>query len=51
MHGLALEAKLSLEVDGSFHARDGFGHTLFTLANQGEEPFQHDGRGIDHTCV
>lgn len=46
MHGLALEAKLSLEADGSFHARDGFGHTLFTLANQGEEPFPRDGRGL-----
>lgn len=46
MHGLALEAKLRLEVDGSFHARDDFGHTLFTLANQGEEPFPRDGRGL-----
>ncbi len=46
MHGLAQEAKLSLEADGSFHARDGFGHTLFTLANQGEEPFPRDGRGL-----
>jgi FtsZ-interacting cell division protein ZipA len=46
MHGLALQANLSLEPDGSFHARDGFGHTLFTLANQGEEPFPRDGRGL-----
>jgi FtsZ-interacting cell division protein ZipA len=46
MHGLAMEAKLTLEADGSFHARDGFGHTLFTLANQGEEPFPRDGRGL-----
>lgn len=46
MHGLALQASLSLEPDGSFHARDGFGHTLFTLANQGEEPFPRDGRGL-----
>ncbi|OYY95742.1 MAG: hypothetical protein B7Y41_00110 [Hydrogenophilales bacterium 28-61-23] len=46
MHGLALEARLSLETDGSFHARDAFGHTLFTLANQGEEPFPRDGRGL-----
>jgi FtsZ-interacting cell division protein ZipA len=46
MHGLALEAQLSLDPDGSFHARDGFGHTLFTLANQGEEPFPRDGRGL-----
>ncbi len=46
MHGLALESNLSLEVDGSFHARDSQGHTLFTLANQGEEPFPRDGRGL-----
>jgi hypothetical protein len=46
MHGLALQASLSLEPDGSFHAKDGFGHTLFTLANQGEEPFPRDGRGL-----
>lgn len=46
MHGLAEEAQLSLEADGSFHARDGFGQTLFTLANQGEEPFPRDGRGL-----
>ena len=46
MHGLALEANLSLEADGSFHARDSQGHTLFTLANQGEEPFPRDGRGL-----
>lgn len=46
MHGLALEAKLSLEADGTFHARDEFGHTLFTLANQGDEPFPRDGRGL-----
>jgi len=46
MHGLAEEAQLSLEADGSFHARDSFGHTLFTLANQGEEPFPRDGRGL-----
>jgi len=46
MHGLALESNLSLEADGSFHARDSQGHTLFTLANQGEEPFPRDGRGL-----
>lgn len=46
MHGLALQASLSLEPDGSFHAKDAFGHTLFTLANQGEEPFPRDGRGL-----
>jgi len=46
MHGLALESNLSLEPDGSFHARDSHGHTLFTLANQGEEPFPRDGRGL-----
>lgn len=46
MHGLALEARLGLEPDGSFHARDAFNHTLFTLANQGEDPFPRDGRGL-----
>jgi len=46
MHGLAMEARLSLEPDGSFHARDAFNHTLFTLANQGEDPFPRDGRGL-----
>ena len=46
MHGLAAEAGLTLEGDGSFHARDAFGHTLFTLANQGEDPFPRDGRGL-----
>lgn len=46
MHGLALAANLSLEADGTFHARDAFGHTLFTLANQGDEPFPRDGRGL-----
>ncbi len=46
MHGLALEAKLSLESDGCFHARDAFNHTLFTLANQGDDPFPRDGRGL-----
>lgn len=46
MHGLAQEARLSLEADGAFHARDDFGHTLFTLANQGDEAFPRDGRGL-----
>lgn len=46
MHGLAEEAQLVLRADGSFHAVDGFGYTLFTLANQGEEPFPKDGRGL-----
>lgn len=46
MHGLAQEAGLVLEADGTFHARDAFGHTLFTLANQGEDPFPRDGRGL-----
>ncbi len=46
MHGLAMDAQLVLEPDGSFHARDSFGHTLFTLANQGEDPFPRDGRGL-----
>ncbi len=46
MHSLAQEARLSLEADGAFQARDDFGHTLFTLANQEEEPFPRDGRGL-----
>lgn len=46
MHGLAEEAQLVLHADGSFHALDGFDHTLFTLANQGEESFPKDGRGL-----
>jgi FtsZ-interacting cell division protein ZipA len=46
MHGVAQAAGLTLDPDGSFHARDSFGHTLFTLANQGEEPFPRDGRGL-----
>jgi hypothetical protein len=46
MHRLALEARLSLEPDGSFHAVDPTGHTLFTLSNQGNEPFPRDGRGL-----
>jgi hypothetical protein len=46
MHSLAQEARLSLEPDGTFHARDDFGHSLFTLVNQGDEPFPRDGRGL-----
>jgi len=46
MHSLAQEARLSLEADGTFHARDDFGHTLFTLANQEDAPFPRDGRGL-----
>ena len=46
MHSLAQEARLNLEGDGQFHARDDFGHSLFTLANQEDEPFPRDGRGL-----
>ncbi len=46
MYSLAQEARLSLEADGTFQARDDFGHILFTLANQEEEPFPRDGRGL-----
>lgn len=46
MHSLAQESRLSLEADGTFHAKDDFGHTLFTLANQEENPFPRDGRGL-----
>lgn len=46
MHGLAQEARLGLEADGTFQARDDFGHILFTLANQEDAPFPRDGRGL-----
>jgi FtsZ-interacting cell division protein ZipA len=46
MHSVAQEARLALEADGVFHARDDFGHSLFTLANQEDEPFPRDGRGL-----
>lgn len=46
MFSLAQEARLTLEADGTFQARDDFGHVLFTLANQEEEPFPRDGRGL-----
>jgi len=46
MHSLAQEAGLSLESDGTFHARDDFGHTQFTLTNQEDAPFPRDGRGL-----
>ena len=46
MHSLAMDSRLSLEGDGTFHAKDDFGHTLFTLANQEEAPFPRDGRGL-----
>lgn len=46
IHKEALEAKMSLEADGTYHARDAFGHTLFTLANQDDQPFPKDGRGL-----
>jgi FtsZ-interacting cell division protein ZipA len=40
------EARLVLGADGAYHAKDAFGHTLFTLANQDEQPFPADGRGL-----
>ena len=46
IHKQAEDAKLVLESDGTYHARDPFGHTLFTLANQEEHPFPADGRGL-----
>ncbi|MEW6677683.1 MAG: cell division protein ZipA C-terminal FtsZ-binding domain-containing protein [Pseudomonadota bacterium] len=42
----AEEARLVLGADGAYHAKDAFGHTLFTLANQDEQPFPPDGRGL-----
>ncbi|MBI3902692.1 MAG: cell division protein ZipA C-terminal FtsZ-binding domain-containing protein [Nitrosomonadales bacterium] len=35
LHGMSLQA------DGSFHMFDAGGHTLFSLANYGDAPFQH----------
>jgi len=46
MHSLALEARLGLEADGSFHARDDAGNSLFTLTNHEDRPFPRDGRGL-----
>lgn len=46
IHKLAEEGKLTLENDGTYHARDPFGHTLFTLTNQEEAAFPDDGRGL-----
>lgn len=46
IHKQAEEAKLQLQADGTYQARDAFGHTLFTLANQEEHPFPRDGRGL-----
>ncbi len=46
LHKLAEEGRLTLEADGTYHARDDFGHLLFTLTNQQEAPFPADGRGL-----
>lgn len=46
IHKYAEESKLVLESDGTYHARDAFGHRLFTLVNQDEQPFPKDGRGL-----
>ena len=46
IHKHTEEARLLLEADGSYHARDAFGHSLFTLTNQEEHPFPADGRGL-----
>lgn len=46
IHKEAQEAKMVLEPDGSYHAKDVFGHTLFTLTNQEDQPFPKDGRGL-----
>lgn len=35
LHGMVLQA------DGAFHLLDAYGHTLFTLCNQDNAPFQH----------
>lgn len=42
LRGLAEAGGLTLAADGSFHARDEDGTTLFTVANLGGEPFQAD---------
>lgn len=46
IHKQAEEARLVLGADGTYQARDAFGHVLFTLANQEETPFPADGRGL-----
>ncbi|HNQ03649.1 MAG TPA: cell division protein ZipA C-terminal FtsZ-binding domain-containing protein [Thiobacillaceae bacterium] len=46
IHKQAEEAHMVLEADGTYHAKDAFGHTLFTLANQDDQPFPRDGRGL-----
>lgn len=46
IHKQAEEARLVLEADGTYHAKDAFGHTLFTLVNQEDQPFPRDGRGL-----
>lgn len=32
---------MTLEADGAFHRQDGQGHTLFSLINRDNQPFQH----------
>lgn len=46
IHKYGEESKLVLEADGTYHAKDTFGHRLFTLVNQDEQPFPKDGRGL-----
>jgi FtsZ-interacting cell division protein ZipA len=46
IHKEATVAQMTLEADGAYHARDAFGHTLFTLTNQDDQPFPRDGRGL-----
>ena len=46
VHKQATDAGLQLGVEGVYHARDEFGQSLFTLANQDEQPLPSDGRGL-----
>lgn len=44
---IAARHDLTLQSDGAFHLLDGRGHTLFSLANIDDDPFQH--HSLDET--
>jgi hypothetical protein len=46
IHTQARTTGLVMEADGVYHARDASGANLFSLANQEEQPFPRDGRGL-----
>ncbi len=43
LRGLAEAAGLTLQADGSFHAKDDHGRTLFALSNVTQQPFSPEG--------